>query len=127
MINLTPVAATKVKEIMGMQSPVPTALRVAVVAVVAVLALLAIAAAVTGAVSAVTDPSAVTGLWRLLSGWMARYLTASGKLHKEDLRRLLFREQPARRRRGPLQDGPQVPQEPRVQLRALQDGLDRSE
>jgi len=31
MINLTPVAASKVKEIMNMQSPVPTALRVAVV------------------------------------------------------------------------------------------------
>ena len=31
MINLTSVAATKVKEIMGMQSPAPTALRVAVV------------------------------------------------------------------------------------------------
>ena len=31
MINLTPVAATKVKEIMGMQNPAPTALRVAVV------------------------------------------------------------------------------------------------
>jgi iron-sulfur cluster assembly accessory protein len=31
MINITPVAATKVKEIMSMQSPVPTALRVAVV------------------------------------------------------------------------------------------------
>ena len=31
MINLTPVAATKVKEIMSMQNPVPTALRVAVV------------------------------------------------------------------------------------------------
>ncbi len=31
MINLTPVAATKVKEIMSMQSPAPTALRVAVV------------------------------------------------------------------------------------------------
>ena len=31
MINLTPVASTKVKEIMSMQSPVPTALRVAVV------------------------------------------------------------------------------------------------
>ena len=31
MINLPPVAASKVKEIMAMQSPVPTALRVAVV------------------------------------------------------------------------------------------------
>ena len=31
MINLTPVAASKVKEIMSMQSPAPTALRVAVV------------------------------------------------------------------------------------------------
>ncbi|MBZ5701455.1 MAG: iron-sulfur cluster insertion protein ErpA [Acidobacteriia bacterium] len=31
MINLTPVAAGKVKEIMSMQSPAPTALRVAVV------------------------------------------------------------------------------------------------
>src|SRR3984893_6208948 len=31
MINLTPVASTKVKEIMSMQSPVPVALRVAVV------------------------------------------------------------------------------------------------
>jgi iron-sulfur cluster assembly accessory protein len=31
MINLTPVASTKVKEIMNMQSPVPAALRVAVV------------------------------------------------------------------------------------------------
>src|SRR3974377_1867797 len=31
MINLTPVAANKVKEIMNMQNPVPTALRVAVV------------------------------------------------------------------------------------------------
>jgi len=31
MINLTPIAASKVKEIMAMQSPVPTALRVAVV------------------------------------------------------------------------------------------------
>src|ERR1700675_3464500 len=31
MINLTPVASTKVKEIMGMQSPSPVALRVAVV------------------------------------------------------------------------------------------------
>src|SRR6266403_4281268 len=31
MINLTPVASTKVKEIMNMQSPVPVALRVAVV------------------------------------------------------------------------------------------------
>ena len=31
MINLTPVAATKVKEIMSMQNPAPTALRVAVV------------------------------------------------------------------------------------------------
>jgi len=31
MINLTPVASTKVKEIMQMQSPVPVALRVAVV------------------------------------------------------------------------------------------------
>ena len=31
MINLTPTAATKVKEIMSMQNPVPTALRVAVV------------------------------------------------------------------------------------------------
>jgi iron-sulfur cluster assembly protein len=31
MINLTPVAATKVKEIMGQQNPAPTALRVAVV------------------------------------------------------------------------------------------------
>jgi len=31
MINLTPVAATKVKEIMGLQSPAPVALRVAVV------------------------------------------------------------------------------------------------
>jgi iron-sulfur cluster assembly protein len=31
MINLTPVASTKVKEIMSMQSPVPAALRVAVV------------------------------------------------------------------------------------------------
>jgi len=31
MINLTPVATTKVKEIMSMQNPVPTALRVAVV------------------------------------------------------------------------------------------------
>jgi len=31
MITLTPVAATKVKEIMTMQNPVPTALRVAVV------------------------------------------------------------------------------------------------
>src|SRR3981081_4403486 len=31
MINLTSVASTKVKEIMQMQSPVPTALRVAVV------------------------------------------------------------------------------------------------
>src|ERR1700746_1692107 len=31
MINLTPVAATKVKEIMSMQTPVPVALRVAVV------------------------------------------------------------------------------------------------
>ena len=31
MIHLTPVAASKVKEIMNMQSPVPTALRVAVV------------------------------------------------------------------------------------------------
>ncbi len=31
MINLTPVAATKVKEIMGGQNPAPTALRVAVV------------------------------------------------------------------------------------------------
>ena len=31
MIHLTPVASTKVKEIMNMQSPVPTALRVAVV------------------------------------------------------------------------------------------------
>jgi iron-sulfur cluster assembly accessory protein len=31
MINLTPVAATKVKEIMNMQTPAPTALRVAVV------------------------------------------------------------------------------------------------
>ncbi|HWN74279.1 MAG TPA: iron-sulfur cluster insertion protein ErpA [Candidatus Udaeobacter sp.] len=31
MINLTPVAAVKVKEIMSMQTPVPVALRVAVV------------------------------------------------------------------------------------------------
>ena len=31
MISLTPVAATKVKEIMNLQNPVPTALRVAVV------------------------------------------------------------------------------------------------
>src|SRR2546428_13985949 len=31
MISLTPTASTKVKEIMGMQNPVPTALRVAVV------------------------------------------------------------------------------------------------
>ncbi len=31
MINLTPVAASKVKEIMNMQNPVPVALRVAVV------------------------------------------------------------------------------------------------
>src|SRR5260370_36236063 len=31
MINLTPVASTKVKEIMSMQRPVPVALRVAVV------------------------------------------------------------------------------------------------
>src|SRR5256885_12092379 len=31
MINLTPVASSKVKEIMSMQSPVPVALRVAVV------------------------------------------------------------------------------------------------
>jgi hypothetical protein len=31
MINLTPVASTKVKEIMQMQNPVPVALRVAVV------------------------------------------------------------------------------------------------
>jgi Fe-S cluster assembly iron-binding protein IscA len=31
MINLTPVASSKVKEIMQMQNPVPTALRVAVV------------------------------------------------------------------------------------------------
>src|SRR5215510_10268590 len=31
MISLTPVASSKVKEIMGMQSPVPSALRVAVV------------------------------------------------------------------------------------------------
>src|SRR2546426_8014125 len=31
MIHLTPVASSKVKEIMNMQSPVPTALRVAVV------------------------------------------------------------------------------------------------
>ncbi len=31
MISLTPTASTKVKEIMGMQTPVPTALRVAVV------------------------------------------------------------------------------------------------
>ena len=31
MVNLTPVAATKVKEIMNMQNPVPVALRVAVV------------------------------------------------------------------------------------------------
>src|SRR5437016_13751635 len=31
MINLTPVASSKVKEIMNMQSPVPVALRVAVV------------------------------------------------------------------------------------------------
>jgi iron-sulfur cluster assembly accessory protein len=31
MISLTPVAASKVKEIMSMQTPVPTALRVAVV------------------------------------------------------------------------------------------------
>ncbi len=31
MITLTPVATTKVKEIMGQQDPVPTALRVAVV------------------------------------------------------------------------------------------------
>ena len=31
MINLTPVASTKVKEIMQMQTPVPVALRVAVV------------------------------------------------------------------------------------------------
>jgi iron-sulfur cluster assembly accessory protein len=31
MLNLTPVASSKVKEIMNMQSPVPTALRVAVV------------------------------------------------------------------------------------------------
>jgi iron-sulfur cluster insertion protein len=31
MINLTPVASTKVKEIMNMQSPTPVALRVAVV------------------------------------------------------------------------------------------------
>jgi iron-sulfur cluster assembly accessory protein len=31
MINLTPVAATKVKEIMGQQNPAPIALRVAVV------------------------------------------------------------------------------------------------
>ena len=31
MINLTPVASTKVKEIMNMQTPVPVALRVAVV------------------------------------------------------------------------------------------------
>jgi iron-sulfur cluster assembly accessory protein len=31
MINLTPVAATKVKEIMGQQNPPPVALRVAVV------------------------------------------------------------------------------------------------
>ncbi len=31
MISLTPVASTKVKEIMQMQSPVPVALRVAVV------------------------------------------------------------------------------------------------
>ncbi len=31
MINLTPIASSKVKEIMNMQSPVPAALRVAVV------------------------------------------------------------------------------------------------
>ena len=31
MISLTPVATTKVKEIMNLQNPVPTALRVAVV------------------------------------------------------------------------------------------------
>jgi Fe-S cluster assembly iron-binding protein IscA len=31
MINLTPTAAVKVKEIMSMQNPVPVALRVAVV------------------------------------------------------------------------------------------------
>jgi iron-sulfur cluster assembly accessory protein len=31
MLNLTPTAATKVKEIMGMQNPTPTTLRVAVV------------------------------------------------------------------------------------------------
>src|SRR5205814_8676101 len=31
MLSLTPVASSKVKEIMNMQSPVPTALRVAVV------------------------------------------------------------------------------------------------
>ena len=31
MVNLTPVATTKVKEIMGQQDPAPTALRVAVV------------------------------------------------------------------------------------------------
>ena len=31
MIHLTPVASTKVKEIMGLQNPSPTALRVAVV------------------------------------------------------------------------------------------------
>ena len=31
MISLTPTASTKVKEIMGMQNPVPVALRVAVV------------------------------------------------------------------------------------------------